>query len=214
MQKPDFVLLKFPVLTGIPIGAVFFAAGFLAIIILLLWLWSKFIDSVSAKIKAKIEARKTAERKKAALELKPFFEKREKILSEKILPFYLEEFKRAPIGYWCDPRDAFSRVVTYEDWEFREDGTGDFIFFTIGSGENKYPFRWENRGDYQLRLTSDEEDSFLPVETDFKYGFEIRDLSIYLIREGYTDDEKPETGKIGPLQLNGGSVYEKSKAIL
>ena len=213
MQKPDFLLLQFTVLTGIPVAALLFAVGFLVIFLLLLWVWSRFISSISAKIQAKIEARKKAEKEKAASELKPFLEKREKNLNEKILPFYLEEFKHAPIGYWCDPRDSYSRVVNYQDWEFREDGTGDFIFFTSGSGENKYPFRWEKRGDFHLRMTIDDDDGFLPKEIEFKYGFEIRELSISLIREGYSDDEKPEIGTIATLQLNGGPVYEKAKKV-
>lgn len=213
MMKTDFWLVKLTVLTGIPVGAVLFAAGFLVIFLLLLWIWSKFISSISAKIQAKIETRKNAEKEKAALELKPILEKRERILKEKILPFYLEEFKNAPIGYWCNPRDSFSRVVSYEDWEFLGNGTGRYVFFTLGSGENSYPFHWENTGSMQIRIIADNEEDGWLFTNELNYHFVVSDSMVLLVRNGYDPDGKYQPGSIGELYLNGGPVYEKRETL-
>jgi hypothetical protein len=152
-----------------------------------------------------------------------YAEKRKRFVDETLLPAYYELLRNGPIGYWSDPRDMYNRVVTYEDWEFRADGTGDHIFFTVGSGVTRSPFTWTKTGERQLLLkavlqlreaeeegetATYENEGSLPDEQTLAYDFEARETQVCLVRNGYTS-EKPVTGRIDILWLERGDVKQK-----
>lgn len=161
---------------------------------------------------------------------RPAREERLRFVKEEVFPVYKEMFRKGPIGYWTDPRDAFSRVVTYEDWEFREDGTGRFIYFTLGSGENIYPFIWKSIADFQIEMTAlkppntpedeeleendDDYFSMLPRETKITYDFVFMSpdsASITLQSNNYDQQQKPTPGQIELLSLERGPIKDALK---
>jgi hypothetical protein len=171
---------------------------------------------------------------KSQKESKPQREARNRLIREETLPTYRELFRKGPVGYWCDPEYDYMRVVVYKDWRFREDGTGDFIFFTSGGGENISPFLWKSTGDFKIHMTAvlpddydkeeedDEEDSpqenekvfcsFIPREIEVTYDFVFASEdsnTVWLRSDKYVPDKEQPLGEIGLLSL--GLTYEQIK---
>jgi hypothetical protein len=147
------------------------------------------------------------------------------VSAAEMIAVYRELFRDGPVGSWSDPKYAFSRVVTYKDWEFHPDGSGNFIFFTAGTGVNTYPFKWEPVGERRIRIMgipvphqeieNDEDagdDGFspLPDSSELSYDFVARGALIYLVADDYNEMEIPAAypEKIGRLSLNGGEVND------